>query len=109
MIPAMLLVVGFVTLMVGCPLSSTATTVAVGSVGYAALTSQGIPPSLAGSCVLVFCSLTFFTPPNAPPVFIASGFAQVDPIKSFKDLLLLYALPVFFIVVLMGLGMLPTV
>ncbi len=105
----MLLLVGLITVIVGGPLSSTATVVAVGSVGYIALSSQGIPPSVAASCMLLFSSITFFTPPNSPPAFIASGFAQVDPMGLFKPLVLFYGIPVFIIGVLVGLGILPVI
>lgn len=98
-----------ITLMVG-PFSGTATTTAIGALSYAALRSIGLPPV---TCCVAFLFLTSnegCTPPQAAPIYIASGIAGLDdPAKIFKNLLFHYALPVIIISILIMLEIIPII
>ena len=99
-----------ITLMVG-PFSGTATTTAIGALSYAAMRSiGGLPPV---TCCVAFLFLTSnegCTPPQAAPIYIASGIAGLDdPAKIFKDLLFHYALPVIVISILIMLEIIPII
>ena len=105
----MVVVALIITLMVG-PFSGTATTTAIGALSYAAMRSIGLPPV---TCCVAFLFLTSnegCTPPQAAPIYIASGIAGLDdPAVIFKDLLLHYALPVIVISLLIMAGIIPII
>lgn len=97
-----------VSVMVG-PFSGTATTTALGSVGYLALRSAGLSPSVACTVFLFLVSNEGCIPPNSGPIFIASGISGLEkPSKIFKPLLFHYALPTVLIAILIALGIIPT-
>lgn len=94
-------------MMVG-PFTGTATTTAIGSVGYLALRSIGAAPAVACTVLLIMFSNEGCVPPNSAPVYIASGISGLnDPAKTFKKLILHFALPTVFLAALMALGIIP--
>ncbi|WP_172652804.1 TRAP transporter large permease subunit [Rhodococcus opacus] len=99
--------VGILVMLVAAPLTSTATIAAIGPVAFATLVSAGVPPAIAAGCVLVFSSTEGASPPGAPPIYVASGIAGIDPSKTFKPLIIYYVIPVLFIGVFMAIGYIP--
>ena len=94
--------------MVG-PFSGTATTTALGSVGYLALRSIGLSPAVSCAVFLLLVSNEGCIPPNSGPIFIASGIADLDkPSKIFKPLIFQYAIPTVLIAILIAVGVIPT-
>ncbi len=72
------------SMMVG-PFTGTATTTAIGSVGYIALRSIGVAPAVACTVLLLMFSNEGCMPPNSAPVYIASGISGLeDPGSTFK-------------------------
>lgn len=98
------LVVGFLIIIVAGPLSTTGTIAAVGSVGYAALTAVGVPPQMAFMAVIVWGASESASPPGAAPLYVAAGIAEVDPVKTFKPVILYYLIPTYVLGVLVALG-----
>ena len=97
------------TLMVA-PFSGTATTTAMGAMCYAALRSIGLAPVTCCVVFLFLISNEGCTPPQAAPIYIASGIAGLeDPAKIFKNLLFHYALPVIIISMLIMLRVIPII
>lgn len=94
-------------MMVG-PFTGTATTTAIGSVGYLALRSIGAAPAVACTVLLIMFSNEGCVPPNSAPVYIASGIAELDdPALTFSKLILHFALPTTLLAALMALGIIP--
>jgi TRAP-type C4-dicarboxylate transport system permease large subunit len=104
----MIILVGVLVTVIGGPLTSTATVVAIGSVSFSALIYAGVDPATAAAVILIFSSTEGATPPGAAPIFIACGIANVDPVKTFIPLILYYVLPILVIGVLIATGLLPT-
>jgi len=102
-----IVIVGFLVTLVGGPLTSTATVVAIGSVSFSALIYAGVEPAIAAAVILLFSSTEGATPPGAAPIFIACGIANVDPVKTFIPLILYYVIPIMIIGVLISVGILP--
>jgi TRAP-type C4-dicarboxylate transport system permease large subunit len=102
-----IVIVGFLVTLVGGPLTSTATVVAIGSVSFSALIYAGVEPAIAAAVILLFSSTEGATPPGAAPIFIACGIANVDPVKTFVPLILYYVIPIMIIGVLISVGILP--
>lgn len=97
-----------ISMMVG-PFSGTATTTALGSVGYLALRSIGLSPAVSCAVFLLLVSNEGCIPPNSGPIFIASGIADLDkPSKIFKPLIFQYAIPTVLIAILIAVGVIPT-
>lgn len=97
-----------ISMMVG-PFSGTATTTALGSVGYLALRSIGISPAVSCTVFLLLVSNEGCIPPNSGPIFIASGISGLDrPSKIFKPLIFQYAIPTVLIAILVAAGVIPT-
>lgn len=101
------LLVGVFIVLVATPLTATATVTAIGVVAFESLVGVGIDPVVAAVAILVFASTEGASPPGAAPIFIASGIAQVDPVKTFKPLVLLYVIPITVIGWLIVMGILP--
>ena len=94
-------------LMVG-PFTGTATTTAIGSVGYIALRSINVPPTIACTTLLIMFSNEGCMPPNSAPVYIASSISSLeDPGSTFIKLILHFAFPTVFLAILMSLGIIP--
>lgn len=94
-------------LMVG-PFTGTATTTAIGSVGYIALRSINVPPTIACTTLLIMFSNESCMPPNSAPVYIASSISSLeDPGSTFIKLILHFAFPTVFLAILMSLGIIP--
>lgn len=105
----MIIIVGVLVTLIGGPLTSTATVVAIGSVSFSALLYAGVEPAIAAAVILIFSSTEGATPPGAAPIFIACGIANVDPVKTFVPLILYFVLPIMAIGVLIALKILPIV
>ncbi|GAA3697831.1 TRAP transporter permease [Arthrobacter ginkgonis] len=101
------LVIGLIVVAVAAPLSSTATMAAVGTIGVAALIAAGVPAPTAAVAVLIFSSCEAAVPPGGAPLYVACGIAGVDPLHTFRRMLLYYALPLLGIGVLVATGLLP--
>ncbi|WP_040293530.1 TRAP transporter large permease subunit [Acetonema longum] len=104
----MIILVGILVTLIGGPLTSTATVVAIGSVSFSALIYAGVDPAIAAAVILIFSSTEGASPPGAAPIFIACGIANVDPVKTFVPLIVYYVIPIVIIGVLIALGVLPT-
>ncbi len=102
-----IILVGILVTVVGGPLTSTATVVAIGSVSFSALLYAGVDPAIAAAVILIFSSTEGASPPGAAPIFIACGIANVDPVKTFVPLIVYYVVPILVIGVLISLGWLP--
>lgn len=100
-------IVGLLILTVATPLTATATVTAIGLVSFNALTAAGVDPVVAAVAILVFASTEGASPPGAAPIFIASGIAGVDPVKTFVPLIFAYVLPIGIIGWLIAMGILP--
>lgn len=101
------LVIGIIVVAVAAPLSSTATMAAVGVVGVAALAAAGVPATTAAVAVLIFSSCEAAVPPGGAPLYVACGIAGIDPLHTFRRMLVYYALPLLGIGVLVASGILP--
>ena len=98
-----------VTLMVG-PFSGTATTSALGAAVYAALRAIGLPPVVCCVAFLNLISNEGAIPPNAAPLYIASGISGLDdPSKIFKPILLFYVIPTMLIAMLIMARIIPII
>lgn len=96
-----------ITFMVG-PFTGTAATTAIGSIGYIALRSIGLAPSVACTVLLLLFSNEGCIPPNSAPIYIACGISELeDPSKIFKNLIFLYALPTIILAILISLKIIP--
>ena len=104
---ALAIVVGVIVIAVSAPLSATATMAAVGAIGVAVLVAAGVPATTAAVAVLVFSSCEAAVPPGGAPLYVACGIADVNPLSTFKHMLLYYALPLMVMGVLMIVGVLP--
>lgn len=102
-----IILVGLLVVIVGGPLTSTATVVAVGSVAFSALVHAGVDPVIAAAAILLFSSTEGATPPGAAPIFISCGIANVDPVKTFLPLIGYYVIPILLIAILIAMGILP--
>ncbi|HUL00673.1 MAG TPA: TRAP transporter large permease subunit [Nitrospirota bacterium] len=105
----MISLVGILVCIVGGPLTSTATVVAVGPVSFSALVSVGVPGPTAAAVILIWAATEGASPPNSAPIFIASGIANTDPVKVFVPCILYYLLPLWIIGILIALRILPSV
>lgn len=99
--------VGVLVVAVAIPLTGSATMAAIGPVAVAALVGAGVPAPVAAAAVLVFASTEGASPPAAAPIYVASGIAGVDPVRTFKPLIGYFCLPILGLGVLMTLGVLP--
>lgn len=98
-----------ITLMVG-PFSGTATTSAVGAAVYAALRSIGLPPVICCVAFLNLISNEGAIPPNAAPLYIASGISGLeDPSKIFRPILIFYVIPTVLIAILIMTRIIPVI
>ena len=101
------LLIGFIVIAVAAPLSSTATMAAVGTVSVAALVAAGVPAATAATAVLVFSSCEAAVPPGGAPLYVSTGIAGVDPLRTFPKMMGYYAAPLLVIGVLIAAGILP--
>lgn len=100
-------VVCVVCVLVATPLSSTATAAAIGAPAVIALTSVGVPTSVAICAVLVCTSTEGASPPVGAPIYLASGMAEVNPARTFAPLVIYFVLPIIAIGWLLAMGLLP--
>ncbi|MER6988896.1 TRAP transporter large permease subunit [Saccharopolyspora hirsuta] len=99
--------IGVIIVAIAIPLTASATMAAVGPVAVAALVGAGIPAPIAAAAVLIFASTEGASPPSGAPIYVASGIARVDPVKTFLPLLSYYCLPILGMGVLIAVGALP--
>ena len=100
----MAIAIGVIVVAIAIPLTASATMAAVGPVAVLALAGVGIPIPIAAAAVLIFASTEGASPPSGAPIYVASGIAQVDPVKTFIPLLKYYCLPILGIGVLIAVG-----
>ncbi|WP_432570699.1 TRAP transporter large permease subunit [Kineococcus sp. SYSU DK005] len=103
----MAIAIGAIVVAIAIPLTASATMAAVGPVAVVALTGTGIAAPVAAAAVLIFASTEGASPPSGAPIYVASGIARVDPVKTFMPLLRYYCLPILAIGVLIAVGLLP--
>ncbi|MDA3629631.1 TRAP transporter large permease subunit [Saccharopolyspora sp. WRP15-2] len=103
----MAIAIGVIIVAIAIPLTASATMAAVGPVAVAALVGAGIPAPIAAAAVLIFASTEGASPPSGAPIYVASGIARVDPVKTFLPLLSYYCLPILGVGVLIAIGALP--
>jgi len=103
----MTIAVGILIILVAGPLPSAATVATVGGVSFSLLLSAGIPPAVAATTILIFSSTEGASPPGAPPIYIASGIAEINPVKTFAPLIFLYVIPMFALGVIIAMRWLP--
>lgn len=103
----MSIIVAIMVVLVAGPLSSTATIATIGGIGFSVLMVSGVDPILAACVVLVAASTEGASPPGASAIYIATGIAQVNPVKTFVPLIVWYVLPILAIAALIGPGWLP--
>lgn len=95
------------TMMVG-PFTGTATTTAIGSIGYLALRSINVEPAVACSVLLLLFSNEGCMPPNSAPLYIACGISELEnPASTFKNLIVFFAIPTVIMAILMALNIIP--
>ncbi|MDN5724472.1 MAG: TRAP transporter permease [Propionibacteriales bacterium] len=105
--PLLIAVVCIVCVLVATPLSSTATAAAIGAPAVIALSSVGVPTSVAICAVLVCTSTEGASPPVGAPIYLASGMAEVNPAKTFAPLVIYFVIPIIAIGWLIAMGLLP--
>jgi TRAP-type C4-dicarboxylate transport system permease large subunit len=103
----MALAIGVIIILIAVPLTASATMAAVGPVAVVALVGAGIPAPVAAAAVLIFASTEGASPPSGAPIYVASGIARVDPVKTFVPLLKYYCLPILGMGFLIAIGALP--
>lgn len=103
----MAIAIGIIVVAIAIPLTASATMAAVGPVAVLALAGVGVPIPIAAAAVLIFASTEGASPPSGAPIYVASGIAQVDPVKTFIPLLKYYCVPILGVGVLIALGVLP--
>ena len=103
----MAIAIGLIVVAIAIPLTASATMAAVGPVAVLALAGVGVPIPIAAAAVLIFASTEGASPPSGAPIYVASGIAQVDPVKTFIPLLKYYCIPILGVGVLIALGFLP--
>jgi TRAP-type C4-dicarboxylate transport system permease large subunit len=103
----MALAIGVIIVLIAIPLTASATMAAVGPVAVVALVGAGIPAPVAATAVLICASTEGASPPSGAPIYVASGIARVDPVKTFIPLLKYYCLPILAIGFLIAIGVLP--
>ncbi|WP_407727561.1 TRAP transporter large permease subunit (plasmid) [Rhodococcoides fascians] len=103
----LLIIVGIVLVLVAGPLPAAATTATLGSVAFTTLTDAGIGVAAAIAAILIFVSTEGASPPAGAPIYIASGQAKSNPVKTFVPLVTLYVVPFIVLGVLIGGGILP--
>lgn len=101
------LIVGLLIVLVATPLTATATVTAIGLVSFETLVAAGVDPVVALVGILIFASTEGATAPGAAPIFIASGIAKANPVKTFVPLLIFYVIPITIIGWLVLMGILP--
>jgi len=103
-------VVAILITMMDGPFSGTATTSALGAAVYAALRAIDLPPVVCCVAFLNLISNEGAIPPNAAPIYIASGISGLkDPSVTFRPLIIYFVLPVMFIAILIMTRIIPII
>jgi TRAP-type transport system large permease protein len=103
----LLLIIGAVVILIAGPLPAAATTATIGGISFTVLTEAGVGVAPAIAAFLIFASTEGASPPSGAPIYIASGQAGNDPVRTFVPLLALYVAPFLGLGVLVGAGLLP--
>lgn len=104
------LVIAVLITMMDGPFSGTATTSALGAAVYAALRSIGLPPVVCCVAFLNLISNEGAIPPNAAPLYIASGISSLeDPSKIFRPIMVFYVIPTMLIAILIMARVIPVI
>lgn len=105
-----ILVIAVLITMMDGPFSGTATTSALGAAVYAALRAIGLPPVICCVAFLNLISNEGAIPPNAAPLYIASGISGLeDPSKIFRPIMVYYVLPTMFLAILIMARIIPVI
>lgn len=105
-----ILVIAVLITMMDGPFSGTATTSALGAAVYAALRAIGLPPVVCCVAFLNLISNEGAIPPNAAPLYIASGISGLeDPSKIFRPIMVYYVLPTMFLAILIMARIIPVI
>lgn len=105
-----IIVIAVLITMMDGPFSGTATTSALGAAVYAALRAIGLPPVVCCVAFLNLISNEGAIPPNAAPLYIASGISGLeDPSKIFKPIMIYYVLPTMLIAILIMARVIPII
>lgn len=105
--PVLILLVGLLCIIVATPLSSTATAAAIGAPAVIAMSAVGVPPVVAVCTVLLCTSTEGASPPVGAPIYLASGFAKVQPKRIFIPLIVWFVIPIIGLAWLVGMQWLP--
>lgn len=107
---ATVIVIGIAVALAAGPLNGSATTIAFGSIAYAAMVEVGISPVNAVVAYLIFASTEGASPPSSAPIFISCSIAEEDDVRvTFMPLVFHYVIPVVTIGILVAFGILPIV
>lgn len=97
-------IVGIIVIVVAGPLSTTATIAAVGGVAYSALTAVGVPAHFAYAAIIQWAASESCSPPGAAPLYVAAGIAEVDPVKTFRPVIVYFLIPSFLLGIFAAMG-----
>lgn len=105
--PLIVAVICLLVIIVATPLSSTATVSAIGVPALAVLVALDVPIVLGMILILMCSSTEGASPPAGAPIYLASGMAETDPVKTFVPLILYFVIPMAILAWLVGMGILP--
>lgn len=105
--PVMLAIICVLVVIVATPLSSTATVSAIGVPALAILVALDMPVVVAMIVILLCSSTEGASPPAGAPIYLASGMAEVNPVKTFVPLIAYFVVPMMLLAWLIGMGWLP--
>ncbi|MDO5719673.1 MAG: TRAP transporter large permease subunit, partial [Actinomycetaceae bacterium] len=105
--PLIVAVVCLLVIIVATPLSSTATVSAIGVPALAVLVATDIPVVIAVITIQLCSSTEGASLPAGAPIYLASGLAETEPVKTFVPLILYFVLPIAALAWLVGMGFLP--
>ena len=105
----MIIAIGLVVVLMASPLNAMATTTAIGSLAFLAMTNSGVAPAAAIAAFMVYLSTEGTSPPTSTAIFISCGLAECKVESTFKNLILHYCIPLAIIGMLIALGILPVI
>lgn len=105
--PLIVAVICLLVIIVATPLSSTATVSAIGVPALAVLVALDVPVVVAMVAILLCSSTEGASPPAGAPIYLASGLAETDPVKTFVPLIMYFVLPMALLAWLVTMGFLP--
>lgn len=105
--PLIIAMICLLVIIVATPLSSTATVSAIGVPALAVLVALDVPIVVAMVTILLCSSTEGASPPAGAPIYLASGLAETDPVKTFIPLIMYFVLPIALLAWLVAMGILP--